>query len=582
MVDVSARAHVLGIGVEFEDLGAGSVKFLPQHVAVFGQGQTGVTYTTTKETVLRPSDVGAKYGYKSPLYHALKQLRPDNGDGIGSIAVTVFPLEDDASGVAAVGDITPTGAQTEAGSYRLVGGGVPGRHFVIPKDATISEVLGRAGDSIAAVLEWPMTHTYTYGSPTSTPDAGNTGDGTVGSLSVTGAPRPGAYNLECTAVAVDAGTFKLVDPNGTVLKSDITVGVAQSVNGLDFTISDGAADFAVGDKFAVEVPATDMQLTAGWKGATGNEVKLSIEGPSNGITFAITQPNGGLVNPDIASAISKMGTSVWYTNCLNCLGTEDSDALDKLQTAGDGRWGELVHKPFMAFAGTTTPSVQDAVVVPEGRKLDRINGQLVAPGSPDMPFVVGARELARIVKVANNRPSNNYIGQKVANLTPGLDSEQWDAIAREYAVTRGSSTVEVNDGVIELGDVVTYYHPTGELDPPYRFAKTITKLQTIIYNMNLLFAAEAWKSAPLVPDADAVLEETAKQPKMAVADIAGLIDSLADAAIIVDRAFAKKSIKANISDQNPDRLDVEVTVKVSGNTSIIDATLKFGFYLGAG
>ena len=42
----------------------------------------------------------------------------------------------------------------------------------------------------------------------------------------------------------------------------------------------------------------------------------------------------------------------------------------------------------------------------------------------------------------------------------------------------------------------------------------------------------------------------------------------------------KGTITANISDSNPNRLDLGVTIQVSGNNNITDIDLGFGFFFG--
>jgi hypothetical protein len=94
-----------------------------------------------------------------------------------------------------------------------------------------------------------------------TPDVGNTGDGTVTAfaLAAGGLAVPGDYNLECVTAVVNGGEFKLEDPNGNLVFQPLvmTVGAGAAtvftIGGLTFTITDGATDFIVGDKFALTV-----------------------------------------------------------------------------------------------------------------------------------------------------------------------------------------------------------------------------------------------------------------------------------------------------------------------------------------
>jgi len=96
---------------------------------------------------------------------------------------------------------------------------------------------------------------------TGTADAGNTGDGTMGSVAGGTKTKQGTYTMTCTAAASDSGTFSVVDPDGYPLPSAI-VAVAYAGQQINFTIADGATDFVVGDIFTVDAAAGSGKVTA--------------------------------------------------------------------------------------------------------------------------------------------------------------------------------------------------------------------------------------------------------------------------------------------------------------------------------
>ena len=487
-VDSSAVARVVGIETKFADLRAGGVQFLPQQVALLGQGNSAAVYSTDKVQYTSAAAVAAVYGFGSPLHLAALQLFPINGDGIGTVPLTIYPLVDDGAGAPSVGDITPGGAPTTAASYVVRINNIDSETFVIS-----------VGDSVADIVA-AMT-----------------------------AAINGSLNLPVTAVD-NAGA-----------KCDVT---------------------------------------SKWEGVSTNDLFVEVVGATDaGNTFGITQPVGGLVNPSITTALAQVG-NVWETMGLNCLDIADTDILDELSDFGEGRWGALVQKPLVFFTGNTATSVANATVVSDARKLDRVNAQLVAPGSNDLPFVVAARQLARIVKLANTNPPHDYGGRPATGLTPGADGDQWTYADRDSALKKGSSTIEVENGVIEVSDVVTFYHPDGDPTPAYRYVVDIVKVQNIIFNLGLIFKGEDWNGAPLIPDDQATVNPAAKQPKAAVAEVRALIDSLALQAIISDPDSAKASTVAEIDAQNPKRLNATTTMAVSGNTNIISIDFNFGFFFG--
>lgn len=486
-VDTSAVARVVGIKTQFKDLRGGAALSLPQRVAVVGQGATASTYSNAKAQHTSAFSVGSTYGFGSQLHLAALQLLPANGDGVGTIPVTFYPVSDAGASVAAAGDITPSGTQTVAAAYQVNVNNILSEPFVINAGDSVADRTAAITAAINAVLEMPV-------------------------------------------IATDN--------------------------------------------------STDVGIVAKWKGTSGNDLVVSVEGSTSaGTVFAFTQPTGGLVNPDVQPALDQIG-DIWETLVLSCFEADDTTILDTYSTFGEGRWGALVRKPLMVFSGSTETTVANATAVSDARKSDRTNAQLIAPGSTDLPVTVAARQLARIAVVANTNPSRNYGSQKATGLTPGADGDQWTYADRDEAVKKGSSTIEVKDGVVNLGDIVTFYHPSGDPFPAYRYVVDVVKLQNIIYNLDFIFTAEEWAGAPLIPDDQPTVNPDAKQPKAAKAAIAALLDSLGLLAVISDPAAAKASIVAGINANNPKRLDVSVTVQLSGNTEIISVDLDFGFYFG--
>ncbi|MCH9712752.1 MAG: phage tail protein [Proteobacteria bacterium] len=486
-VDASAVARVVGIKSTFKDLRGGSILYLPQRIAVVGQGAESVTYSTDKLQVTSALQVAETYGYGSPLHLAAQKLLPSNGDGVGTIPVTIFPLSAGAGAVAATGSITPVGTQLESASYRIKVNNIRSEPFVVAAGATIASITAAITAAVNAVLDMPV-------------------------------------------IAVDGTTV--------------------------------------------------VNFTAKWEGLSGNDIVLEVDGSTTaGIIYAVSIMAGGLVNPNVDLALANVG-DVWETMFLNCVTSDDTDTLDKFSTFVGGRWGPLTRKPCIVFCGTTEASVTTAITVPDARKTDRANVQLVSPGSKDLPFVVAARQLARIAVVANNNPAHDYGSIDADGLTPGDDSDQWDYATRDQAVKAGSSTIEVKDGVINLSDTVTFYHPAGDPTPAYRFVVDIVKLMNIIFNFDLEFATSKWDGAPLIPDDQPTINPDAKKPKTAVAAACAIIDSLGLNAIISDPETAKANTVAEIDSQNPKRLNLTTTIQLSGNANIISVDLDFGFFFG--
>lgn len=112
-----------------------------------------------------------------------------------------------------------------------------------------------------------------------------TGDGTLTLATVQPGPivpLVGAYSLVCTAAVANGGVFNLLDPNGAVVATGITMtpgaGGTTVINeaGMEFTITDGAADFVVGDAAPLTVAADGKMVVYAVAGAGGAQIPTEV------------------------------------------------------------------------------------------------------------------------------------------------------------------------------------------------------------------------------------------------------------------------------------------------------------------
>jgi phage tail sheath gpL-like len=494
-VELSAVARVLGINVAFKDMRSGSALFLPQRIAIFAQGNAAATYGTTKRQITSAAEVasaengGAGMGWGSPAHLIARELFPDNGDGIGTVGVDLYPLAAPGGGAAtAAGTITPAGTQTRAASYRARCGGIQSDAFVVPAGATVADRVALVVAAVNATLAMPVIAT-----------------------------------------------------NGT----------------------------------------TNVGIAAKWAGLSGNDILVEIiaADPNAGTTWAIVQPTGGLVNPSLTAALAQVG-NVWESMALSALNFDDTTVLNDFQTFGEGRWGETVRKPLVVFHGSTKSDATNRALT-SARPTDRVNSLLPAIGSPNLPFVAAAAMLVRIARRANNNPAFSYGSLGCPTIIPGADSSQLNYTQRDVTVKAGCSTIEVEDGVVRISDVVTMYRPTGENPPAYRKVVNIVKLQSCIYNYDLKFRSAEWDGAPMIPDDQPTKNKDAKKPKIAKADADAITDALADAAIISNPKATKAATVVTLgTGGNPDRWDLDVPFQLSGNSDVKNVNLTFGFFFG--
>ena len=206
-VNASAVARVTGIETLFRDFREG-VLFLPQQIAVVGQGNTSVTYTTDRRQVFSAAEVGNRYGFGSPLHLAVRELIPNIGTSVGSIPVYVLPLQDDDSGVAATGSIEPddtTIPATNTDSYRVRIAGILSEQFVIGPDSDTDTVVQDIADAINNTLEMPVSATADTSAEPSVVDLEALWAGESGNDIVIEVLRDGDGDVDFTITAMSSG-----------------------------------------------------------------------------------------------------------------------------------------------------------------------------------------------------------------------------------------------------------------------------------------------------------------------------------------------------------------------------------------
>lgn len=91
------------------------------------------------------------------------------------------------------------------------------------------------------------------GTATGAAVSGNTGNGTIGTVSAGATAKAGVYTATCIEPSANGGTFTVEDPDG-VNVGTAAVGTAFA-GPVVFTIADGATDFVAGDRFTITVAA---------------------------------------------------------------------------------------------------------------------------------------------------------------------------------------------------------------------------------------------------------------------------------------------------------------------------------------
>jgi hypothetical protein len=111
--------------------------------------------------------------------------------------------------------------------------------------------------------------------------AGNTGNGTMGTVTVSAGAKEGVYTLTIIEPGSNVGAFEVQDPDGIVIGNG-DVASAFSAGGLAFTLADGSTDFAAGDQFTITLTPSEATADADVLGISVRDTSLDV---SNTDTF---------------------------------------------------------------------------------------------------------------------------------------------------------------------------------------------------------------------------------------------------------------------------------------------------------
>lgn len=320
-----------------------------------------------------------------------------------------------------------------------------------------------------------------------------------------------------------------------------------------------------------------------------------------GITSAtIVAMASGVGTSDITNALDALGTGddqneKFFTEVIHGMG-DDTTTLDLISTYNGigndfvGNWSKLVHRPFRSLCGDVVAGsggLTAAKALGNGRKLDRTNGQISVPGSPNHPGEIAALALGIMAKVNQNRVAEHMVGKVLPGIIPGAIADRWtnDYDSRNDALKAGISPTITEDGAVKMQNVATFYHPDNVpvTSNGYRSQISISKLQNILYNQWLNFSQEKWLGNALVGSvanvSNTIDRQKAKDRQAVLDDLVALATQYESKAWIYTKDFTIAKLQAE-----PGRVsirpgttgfDILFPVILSGEAGIFNNEIEF-------
>lgn len=398
-----------------------------------------------------------------------------------------------------------------------------------------------------------------------------------------------------------------VTPSGTASGNAVHTLIIEGERGIDgvsydFSIATSDDAIAIGTKIGnVIAAALSCPFTASVNGSTGvatctskvyglveNDLSISIDTNGNdaGISYSIASTQAGSGSPSISSALASFGND-WNTLVLSCYPTGNSTALTALETYNGvpdpkiptGRYSGLVMKPFIAFVGSVA---DDPTSVTDGRKTQCTIAIAPGPLGKNLPFVYAANMLLKVAICAQNTPhldvSNQYYND--ASIPPaGTIPAMCSYTTRDAYLKKGSSTVDIQAGQFLMKDIVTTYHPDGEVPAQYAYVRNLILDWNVYYGYYLL-EKQYVEGKLLANDGDNVTASDVITPKLWKQILSSYFTQLATRGLIADPDFSKASLQVGISSVNPRRFETFFRYKRTETVGIASTTAQAGFNYG--
>ena len=356
------------------------------------------------------------------------------------------------------------------------------------------------------------------------------------------------------------------------------------------TIIAGKIRDAINGVLAAPCSATSalgvVTITSKWKGITSAELNIAIDFglAAAGISYSQTTSTDGSGVVDLAATLSQFGDT-WITDVINPY----ADQLDELEAFNGvpfevnptGRYNGLIFKPFVAYTGSVSgDKTALATITDNPSRVSQVTNVIcVAPNSKGFTCEAAANVAYLASTTFQNKPNLDVNGQSYPDMpipSNGDIGDMKDYNNRDFLVKKGCSTVMLVNGAYQIQDLVTTYHPSGELPLQYAYPRNLNIDWNVSDGYRTL-ETRFLKDKTLIRDEQAVDVDGCVKPKEWKSVVYDLFEDLASKGLINEPELSKSSVKMLISSTNPNRFETAFKYKRTGIARIESTTASAGF-----
>lgn len=330
-----------------------------------------------------------------------------------------------------------------------------------------------------------------------------------------------------------------------------------------------------------------VTATSKWKGTTSAQLDIYIDTGKNsaGLTYVQSTSTDGAGSVDLADSLSQFGDD-WYTIVVNTYDEAQLDTLEQFNGIPDevnptGRYSGLNFAPFLAFFGSTLSDKDDlALITNDNARIAQVTNILCpAPNSKGFTFEAAANAVVLSAIVYQNNPHLDVSGLSYPDMPIPVDNnigDMRDYNNRDFLVKKGCSTVSLVNGSYQIQDLVTTYHPAGEVPLLYNYPRTLN----IHFNIKDAYTTLEriyLKDKTVVSDSQNVDVDNCIKPKEWKGIVSSLFVEFASEALINDPEFSRLSLRVQIGETNPNRFETTFNYKTTGTVRVSSTTVRAGF-----
>ena len=330
-----------------------------------------------------------------------------------------------------------------------------------------------------------------------------------------------------------------------------------------------------------------VTATTKWKGTTSAEFNMSISygSVSAGLAYSQTGSTNGAGSVSLADSLAQFSDD-HYTIVLNPYGATQFDVLEAFNGLPNdvnptGRYSGLIFKPFCAYSGSVLSDKDDlATITNDSDRIAQVTNVLCpAPNSLGFTWEAASNVVALASVVFQNNPNldvNNLAYPDMPIPSNSDIGDMKDYNNRDYLVKKGCSTVLLKNGAYVIQDLVTTYHPEGEVPLQFAYPRNLNIDWNIADSLKTLESLYL-RDKTLVTDGQVVDVDGCIKPSQWKGIVFDLFDSEAKKALINEPEFSKSSLTVQISATNPNRFETAFKYKRTGIARIESTTASAGF-----